>query len=1103
MSEQRIHRTGTALPAGGHGSPWTAWAAYIAFIVYGSLVPLDFQAIPADQAWAAFRQIPMLQLGIESRADWIANGVLYVPAGFLTVLVFGGRGGVLWRLPRLAGAGLFCITLAVAVEFAQLFFPPRTVSLNDVIAEAIGSLLGIILAVYWSDWFHELLAAMAGTLEHMVGRGLQAYAAGYAVFSLFPFDFLLSAGEIAGKVHSDAWGWVLAGQSAERGVIVLAAKLLAEILAVAPIGVMLGRSNELRRRSATRDAILYGGLLGLVIEAAQFFVFSGVSQGASLLTRAAGMYLGALCWEQRQRFRALPVSASAGWLAGWGGAFYLAALLAVNGWFDHRWHGLPAAARTYAETRFLPFYYHYYTTEQAALLSTAAVALMYAPIGGLVWLRRQSPAAASWVALFAAAIVEMSKLFLDGLHPDPTNLLIAPLAAWAATTLLLQLDAIAAARARPTADLGAATATATLPTGRERRSTPDGRWIAWMATLVLVVWVAVDFAFQSFLLAALLLAYAALLWYRPRLLWLVIPAAIPMLDLAPWSGRFFLDEFDFLVMVSLLVGYVRMSAVRRSGDRDRLALAVTWLVALTLACAALRGGLLAFPAPDANAFSNYYSPYNALRIAKGALWALLLFALIPRFEAGGRDIRRLFAGGMVAGLAGVVGAVLWERVAFPGLFNFTDVYRVTGPFSQMHTGGADIEVYLCVAAPFVVLLISTFRTLWSRLAGALLFLGATYALMVTFSRAGYAGYAVALGGASLVALLAPRHGPARSASSLAAGGEGGAGVVTLKRWAVPVGLLALGVVVALPIYSGSFAQERLSRLTEDLAARRAHWLDALAMRDGGLSSTLFGMGLGRFPETHYWRSSEPRAASYRLESDGGKPFLRLGAGLPLYMEQLVAARPHQDYVLHLALRGARPGATLSAALCEKWLLTSGRCASATAAVRGDGKQWQDYEMILPTGGIGAGSKVLTAPVKLSLFNSSAASVDVDKVRLLGSDGQDLIRNGSFARGLDRWFFSVDQDLPWHVWNMPVALVFDQGWVGMVAFAAMMLLGFARSWRATRRGDIVAGCFLAAMAAVAVMAGVDTIIDSPRFMLLLMLLFRLGWSHPAAGRTDPV
>ena len=53
---------------------------------------------------------------------------------------------------------------------------PRTVSQNDVIAESIGSVLGIIFAVYWSHWFREVLATVLGKLGHLLTRVLQAYA---------------------------------------------------------------------------------------------------------------------------------------------------------------------------------------------------------------------------------------------------------------------------------------------------------------------------------------------------------------------------------------------------------------------------------------------------------------------------------------------------------------------------------------------------------------------------------------------------------------------------------------------------------------------------------------------------------------------------------------------------------------------------------------------------------------------------------------------------------------------------------------------------------------------------------------------------------------
>ena len=46
---------------------------YLSFVVYGSLVPLQYVDRPWDDAVQAFRNIPFLTLGIDSRADWVAN----------------------------------------------------------------------------------------------------------------------------------------------------------------------------------------------------------------------------------------------------------------------------------------------------------------------------------------------------------------------------------------------------------------------------------------------------------------------------------------------------------------------------------------------------------------------------------------------------------------------------------------------------------------------------------------------------------------------------------------------------------------------------------------------------------------------------------------------------------------------------------------------------------------------------------------------------------------------------------------------------------------------------------------------------------------------
>ncbi len=1090
----RHQRATLAPPLAAATLPW--WLLYIGFVVYGSLVPLNFQPLPWDQAWEMFRHIRQLDVGTQGRADWVANGVLYVPVGFLGVTTLAR-----FRTPLALGLALlavllFSFSLAVTVEFTQLFFPPRTVSLNDLSAEFIGSLLGAVFAARWSDRFRSLLATLTGAPERLQARLLKAYALAYLAFSLFPYDFLVSPAEVEMKWHSGGWGWFIASESMHGGFTLIFAKLCAEALAVVPLGWRLCQMRGARRPCPSGQTLFAGAALGLMIEMAQFFIVSGISQGLSVLTRAAGMYLGARLWHRRTDLNTLRLASSIRRYALPMVLLYLLALAAVYGWFEHRWLGVNAAMDTLDTLHFLPFYYHYYTTEQAALLSFTSVCLMYAPLGLLAWATLASPGLALWLALAIAGGMETSKLFLAGLHPDPTNLIIAAFAAWATAKLAKRL-ASAATMATEDAPRPTMPPAATAALGRHRShgsakaaygheglaATASAAklerpsWIGYsvlVACLAAAGWGVATFPSQPALLGLLLAGQAALVWYRPPLLLVVVPAALALFDLAPWSGRFFFDEFDLLLLTSVAVVYVRLPPSPRQTKGDKPFCALAALLGLSYAIAAARG-LWPWQMPEADTFSHYYSPYNALRIAKGAIWAFLLYGLLGRMAAAGHDVRRLFAWGLVVGLAGTVAVIVWERLAFPGLFNFTDVYRVTGPFSQMHIGGADIETYLTLSAPFLVVLLFEKHRWTTRLIGTALLVGATYGVMVTFSRIGYAAYAIALALA-----LALATAPAGN----------------LKRWPSQRGLAAaalaaLALAVAFPILKGPFTQARLAQTGGDLGIRLAHWSDALRMRDPGWSTALFGMGLGRYPETHYWRSSENRAATYRLAAEGDNTFLRLGSGSPLYLEQFVAIRPQRGYTLSLNARSAQPGTHITVSLCEKWLLTSARCAFTSSLITGNGR-WQPLQVLLSSADVGSGPWYRARPVKLSLFTASAqAVVDVDDLRLRDEAGGDLLRNGDFTQGLDRWFFSVDNDRPWHIWSLPLQVLFDQGWLGVIALALIVALGVWRTAGAAWRGDSMAGALLAASLGFLAISTLDSLVDSPRLLMLFLLLSGLG------------
>lgn len=1061
------------------------WSIYIGFVIYGSLVPLDFHFLPLNQAIDRFLAIELLNVGAEGRADWVSNGVLYIPVAFLTVNMLAGQKPASLSAWHLIGSLLFSFALAVSVEFAQLYFPQRTVSLNDLIAEFLGSIVGAGIAFLWVGRFRSLLAALGGvSLDRLLTYLLEFYAFLYIAFSIFPFDFILSFEEFEWKLYSGSWGWLLASDFASSSIVRLFAKLTAEVLAVIPLGFLWARLRPEREPGIELRSIRIGLGLGLSIEIIQFFLFSGISQGLSVLTRVLGMYIGAVAWRRKAR---IDVDRLSGWIRRHihlVACAYLFGLVLACGWLDHRWTNLETAIRVFSETRFLPFYYHYYTTEQAALLSLAAVALMYAPVGVLAWCSRKT--SATWAFLVAALLafgIEASKLFLEGLHPDPSNMLIAGLSAWSASRLA---EVFSATReeddaAGLVAPLGMGE---TLQGSRREASVlssdapGDSRPVvsvgiaAMVGCLLLAFWGASTFPAFAIPLGLLLAGHTVLLWYRPHLLVAVVPAAAALLDLAPWSSRFFFDEFDMLLLITVILGYSRTRRRSESLRADKLLVTAIGLLALSFLVSTLIG-LFPWPAIDANILAHYYSPLNALRLAKGALWAFLLYGLFGRFLSAGHNVARLFALGMAGGVTGTVLVIFWERFVFPGLLNFSDTYRVTGPFSQMHTGGADIETYLTLGAPFLVMLLIDKRPVWARILGVLALFGATYGVMVTFSRVGYAGYGVALA-LALVATTATASGH------------------PLKRGTLAMVLLLAVLGIATPIYFSQFAQERMTLVGADLEARRDHWRDALKMRDPGWVTTVFGMGIGRYPATHFWRSDETKAGPYWLGSDADNTFLRLGAGSPLYVEQFVSVQPGTDYTVEMKGRSAKRDSQVTVSICEKWLLTSANCSSASYSFNGDGN-WQTLKIRIPSGDVGQEPWYARRPTKFSITNTSRmATVDIDDIRLTSDVGQDLVANGDFSKKLDNWFFSVDNDLPWHIWSLPLQILFDQGWLGVIAFGLFVMPGLWRSGQQAWRGNIVAGVLLASGAGFLVIGTLDSLVDSPRLLLLFLLVIWMCW-----------
>lgn len=625
------------------------------------------------------------------------------------------------------------------------------------------------------------------------------------------------------------------------------------------------------------------------------------------------------------------------------------------------------------------------------------------------------------------------------------------------------------------------------------------------------------------------LVWAALCACR-RGLWLfALPLGAAFLHFSPWTGWTAWDEYDLLLLSTLGGGYAQWAwrhKAKPDADAGAGARAASWPVStgvrtlwLALAAATLWGLLRAWqdaqataPAPDTDLlapafdwFAGYTAPANSLRVAKAGLYALLLVPLWPRTGSadGSAPVLRgspPWVWGLLAGLAVVVGAVLWERLAFPGLLNGDTPYRTVGLFWEMHVGGEALDAYQALTTPFAVWAVQRARGRWQWGAAAVLAVLLTYAVLSTVSRGVYAAVVLSL---TLLGWLLLRQRTASAAALPPA--------LPSARWqrrASRLLVLLLLAEVLLLAASGRFLWQRMAATPGDLGNRWQHWQRGLGTLHGA-SAWLLGLGPGRLP-THYaaagaagefsgglrWGTDAqtPGHALARLQG----PTSRRTLGGQFALAQRTPAGPdgtdgpERPAVLHLRLR-VRAATELQAQWCERHLLYDGHCQSALLQVQPSAQAWQEVAVLLHAE---AGAMPQAPPawrgMRLALFTLSVVNAggtaDLDAVQLIDARGRALLDNTDFAQGLAHWQVAAQSYfLPWHIDNLLLELLIEQGVLGLLLFAA--LLGGAL-WRlvwGTARQAALAPYQAAALGAVVCVGATGSVLDVPRVALWVYLV----------------
>jgi len=669
------------------------------------------------------------------------------------------------------------------------------------------------------------------------------------------------------------------------------------------------------------------------------------------------------------------------------------------------------------------------------------------------------------------------------------------------------------------------------------------------------LWIAFHHPLSPAIAVGAFFAWSWALALRPRLWLVLLPALLPVLGLAPWSGWTGIDEFDLAVLATAAGAY---AAHARAGNPVRAPGTIQGapILALVLGLAGLvwvAQALAHVPVVRLDWFDSYAAPLNILRIAKGLYWPLLLLPLLSlgQGESEGRTTDgALFASGMATGVGVVALAVLWERFAFTGLWSTEIYYRTTALFWEMHVGGAAIEVFLVLAMPFVVACVMHARSPGARAAAILLVVLAFYVCASTLSRSLYvalaasavpaawvvavrrrrashdtakpawmqvlAAFALVVCGAWLLQMLVAAIGYAGAAGAAAL--AWGAGLLVLvarpgagaRRWRACIGL-AMVLILMLELGAlregASFLTARLERVSDDYTRRSEHWQRALSLLQSPLDWAI-GRGLGRFPAEYASRIKDAEfPGAFKVVTQEGASFARLGG--PLTRRGIAGVFGASQRVGPLS--GGRYAVTFDArvahrqplvlSLCEKHLIYEAACAHEVVDILpGD---WRPYAVPVDAGELRGGPWYAPRPVLFSVASAMVGGeVEVDNLRLVDAQRRDRLVNGDFSADAAHWFFTGRYYfLPWHADSLVVELMVERGLLGVLLFAWLMVSALF-AWAGARdRQDPLSPYVVAALTGCAVLGIFSSVLDVPRNAFLLLLLCLMRPARKTAGAPD--
>ncbi|MBD9357746.1 VanZ family protein [Methylomonas albis] len=406
---------------------------YTVFVVYGSLVPWQFNSLSLSDAWYRFQNIQYYNQGISSKSDWATNILLFIPLAFLWLSAISFEqqlvGRCLSSILVLIASFLLCST----IEFTQLFFPPRTASLNDIVAESIGAVIGVLAWWIFGRKFIIWLEAWQINKTRSISY-LQIYLGGMFFYNVMPLDLSLSPIEFYHKWHEGrVILWPFSGLKGDifRDVY----DCLSDIVLWLPVPWLWHKFKILSNRELLLRVFLSAG----VIEFFQLFVYSRVTDVTDIFLAFVGGLIGV-------RLMAISSSGFAvggknSNLKGYQSSNILYPYIIFLFWavvvycvflypYDFEWSY--SRLSVWRDKFFIvPFYAYYFGTEYRAITEIFHKVLFFIPFGVIcgyvLWSgSKNSPKTVIALApiVITAIGVEFGQLFLPNKNVDVTDVIL-------------------------------------------------------------------------------------------------------------------------------------------------------------------------------------------------------------------------------------------------------------------------------------------------------------------------------------------------------------------------------------------------------------------------------------------------------------------------------------------------------------------------------------------------------------------------------------------------------------------------------------------------------------------------------------------------------